>query len=134
MSTYLSFSPWETDNYLVPIPWRPITLPSKLKIAILWDDGVVRPHPPITRALREMKDKLEKAGMEVVEWKADGHEECWDLTQALYYEDGGKTMENLVHSGGEELLPLTKWLIKDNDNVKYRTVEDVWDVSPPRPL
>jgi Asp-tRNA(Asn)/Glu-tRNA(Gln) amidotransferase A subunit family amidase len=129
MSTYLSFSPWIKDNYLVPIPWRPVTLPPKLKIAIMYTDNVVTPHPPIIRALNEVRAALEKAGHEVVEWKAEGHDECWDITQALYYEDGGRAVEKLIEEGGETMLPLTTWLIKGNDNVKYRTVEDIWEVS-----
>ncbi|PBP23166.1 acetamidase [Diplocarpon rosae] len=132
MSTYFSYEPWVRETSLVPLPWRAVNLPPKLKIAIMWDDGVVRPHPPITRALKETKEKLEAAGMEVVEWKPEGHDECWNLTQALYYEDGGRTVENLITSGGETLLPLTEWLIKGNDNVKYRTVEDVWDLKVKR--
>ncbi|CZS94214.1 related to general amidase [Rhynchosporium agropyri] len=132
MTTYLSYSPWIKDDYLVPIPWRSVTLPPKLKIAILWDDGIVRPHPPITRALREVKDKLEAAGMEIVDWVPQGHDECWDLTQALYYEDGGRQLEALIEKGGERMLPLTEWLVKGNENVKYRTVEDIQDLKTKR--
>jgi len=47
--------------------------------------------------------------------KPEGHDDCWDITQALYYEDGGKHVEKLIAEGGEEMLPLTKWLIKDNE-------------------
>lgn len=133
MSTYLSYEPWVRETGMVPLPWRPVTLPPKLKIAIMWDDGVVRPHPPITRALTEVKAKLEAAGMEVVDWKPEGHDECWNLTQALYYEDGGKFVKDLIARGGEPLLPLTDWLINNNENVKYRTVEEVWDVSSQSP-
>ncbi|KAI9047341.1 hypothetical protein LZ554_008788 [Drepanopeziza brunnea f. sp. 'monogermtubi'] len=132
MSTYLSYEPWVRETALVPLPWRPVTLPPKLKIAILWDDGIVKPHPPITRALKEVKQKLEAAGMDVVDWKPEGHDECWNLTQALYYEDGGKAVKDLIARGGEPLLPLTDWLINNNDNVKYRSVEEVWDLKSKR--
>lgn len=129
MESYLSYEPWIKDDYLVPIPWRPVQLPPRLKIAIMWSDGIVTPHPPITRALTEVAKSLADAGIELVNWVPEGHDECWDITQALYWEDGGRKMEETVVEGGEELLPLTKWLVKDNDNVKYRTVEDVWNVS-----
>lgn len=132
MSTYMSYEPWIKDDYLVPIPWRTINLPPKLKIAVMYTDNIVTPSPPIIRALKSVVASLEAAGHEVVEWKAEGHDECWNITQALYYEDGGRTVENLIASGGEEMLPLTKWLIKDNENVKYRTVEDVWDLKQKR--
>ncbi len=131
MKTYLDSEPWVKDNYLVPLPWRTVQLPppAAIKIAVLWDDGVVLPHPPVTRALREVVGKLEGVGIQIVKWKPEGHDECWNLTQALYYEDGGRALERLVESGGEELLPLSKWLLKDNDNVKYRTVEEVWGLK-----
>ncbi|KAL3425257.1 acetamidase [Phlyctema vagabunda] len=125
METYLSYEPWIKDDYLVPIPWRKVTLPKRLKIAVMWSDGIVTPHPPVTRALKEVVEKLKESGIEVVDWIPEGHDECWDITQALYWEDGGKNVEDTIHAGGEELLPLTKWLMKDNKNVKYRTAEEV---------
>lgn len=131
MKTYLSYQPWIKDDYLVPIPWRSVELPPRLKIAVMWSDGIVTPHPPVVRALKEVAKYLTDAGIEVVDWKPEGHDECWDIAQALYFEDGGKNMENLILRGGEKLLPLTTWLVKDNKNVKYRTAEDVCGVSWP---
>lgn len=129
MKSYLSYQPWIEEDYMIPIPWREVTLPPRLKIAIMWSDGVVTPHPPVTRALKEVAKSLADAGVELVDWIPEGHDECWDITQALYFEDAGRTLEKVVIEGGEDLLPLTKWLIKDNKNVKYRTVEEVCDVS-----
>jgi amidase len=108
METYLSYEPWIKEDSLVPIPWRTVTLPPKLKIAVMWSDNIVTPHPPITRALKEVAKTLRAAGHEVVDWKPEGHDECWDITQALYFEDGGKNIEEMILKGGEELLPLTK--------------------------
>lgn len=129
METYLAAEPWIKDDYLIPIPWRPVTLPEKLKIAVMWSDGVVKPHPPILRALKEVSESLKDANVEIVDWVPEGHDECWAITSALYWEDGGKTMQDTVISGGEALLPLTNWLVRDNKHVAYRTVEEVWDVS-----
>lgn len=36
----------------------------KLKLGVIFDDGVVKPQPPITRALREVTRKLAAAGHE----------------------------------------------------------------------
>lgn len=130
MKTYLGAEPWVKEDNLVPIPWRTIALPPKLKIAIMWSDGIVTPHPPVIRALKTVVKALSAQGtaFEIVDWRPDGHDECWKLTSALYYEDGGKTVEKLIKSGGETVLPLTEWLIH-GENSKYRTVEEVWDVS-----
>jgi amidase len=128
METHLSYEPWIKEDYLVPTPWRPVTLPPRLKIAIMWSDDIVTPHPSVTRALKKVAKSLLEAGIELVDWKPEGHDECWEITQALYYDDGGKHVEKLIAYGGDEMLSLTKWLIKDNKNVKYRTVEEIWDV------
>lgn len=131
METYFSYSPWIKDSSLVPLPWRPVTLPAKLKIAVMWSDDIVTPHPPITRALKEVYDALKRYPdrFELVDWKPTGHDTCWDITQALYYEDGGRSVLKEILDAGETVLPLTEWLLTDGGNVKYRTVEEIWDVS-----
>lgn len=46
-----------------PGSWRQIETPTrKLKIGLLLNDGVVQPHPPITRGLKEAAEKLKAAG------------------------------------------------------------------------
>jgi amidase len=60
--------PWLVDPTMLPIPWQPAELKSKLKIAVMWNDGIVLPTPPVTRALKETAQKLKNAGHELVEW------------------------------------------------------------------
>jgi prephenate dehydrogenase len=76
-------------------------------------------HSSPTRNARpkEVAKSLLETGIELVDWKPEGHDECWDITQALYYKDGSKHVEQLIADGGEE-----------SKNVKYRTVEEIWDV------
>ncbi len=60
------------------LPFEPTTVPGswteispvsrKLRIGILSSDGVVDPHPPVKRALRETVTKFERAGHEVLEF------------------------------------------------------------------
>lgn len=131
MDAYLSYEPWIKDDYLVPIPWRSVILPSKLKIAVMWSDGIVTPHPPITRALREVTKYIKDAGHEIVDWVPEGHDECWNIAQALFFEDGGRTEDRVNAEGGEDMLPLTEWLVKDNPNVKYQSIESLCAVCFP---
>lgn len=67
-----------------------------LCFAIMWDDGVVAPHPPIKRSLEVTKAALEKAGhkgfprlthlpnctylMVVIDWKPIQHRMLGDVT------------------------------------------------------
>ncbi|KAI0037218.1 amidase signature enzyme [Vararia minispora EC-137] len=60
-----SMKPWEYDPYCVPLPWREIKLPSRLRIGVLRDDGVVVPSPACKRALDEVVSALQEAGHEV---------------------------------------------------------------------
>jgi amidase len=51
-----------------------------LVIAVMRDDEVVRPHPPIARVLEEVAKKLELAGHEIVAWTPGNlHQECINI-------------------------------------------------------
>jgi amidase len=74
MKTVIDSRPWLKEPSLFPFPWRDevsyIERASggKLKIGVMWDDGVVKPHPPITRALEEVVQSLRMVpGIEVVD-------------------------------------------------------------------
>ena len=71
----VELQPWLDDPKCLPIPWRKVDVPKKLKIGVLWDDDVVVPTPPIRRALQVAVKKLKKAGHEIVEWKSEGMHE-----------------------------------------------------------
>lgn len=72
--------PWLHDPKCLPIPWRPAELPGKLRIAVLWNDGIVRPTPPVTRALEETVEKLRAAGHEIVgSWNPAEHPKALEI-------------------------------------------------------
>lgn len=60
--------PWLLDPTMLPMPWQPFEQKPKLKIAVMWSDGICSPTPPVTRALKETVQKLKNAGHELVEW------------------------------------------------------------------
>jgi amidase len=66
--TVVDSMPWLVDPKCLPIPWRSVESKKTLKIAVMMNDGIVMPTPPVTRALNETSEKLRKAGHEVVEW------------------------------------------------------------------
>lgn len=84
MKTVIGAKPWLREPSLIPFPWRDqeswLRAPSssgKFRIAVMWDDRVVRPHPPITRALLEVVEKLrEVEGVELLEWEPHAHDEA----------------------------------------------------------
>ncbi|VUC24526.1 unnamed protein product [Clonostachys rosea] len=102
-------NPWELDNLVVPVPWRTeqctISPPGrKLKIGYILDDGIVRPQPPITRAVKEVVAALEEAGHEVSEWDTSSHNYAWDLWKKGVMSDGGLGCKRLCDMSGEPLV------------------------------
>ncbi|EJU04610.1 general amidase [Dacryopinax primogenitus] len=60
-----------------------------LCFGILWDDGLVRVHPPVGRALEMTKAAVEAAGHTVIEWKHYKPLEIRAVLNALFLSDGG---------------------------------------------
>ena len=79
MSAVIDQEPWDIETNLVPLPWRRVEPSKTFTVGILWDDGVVHPHPPITRGLQYAKEKLQAAGITVVDWEPMNHSLGWDI-------------------------------------------------------
>lgn len=76
-------SPWLVDSKALPIPWRTISLPPRLKFGIIMDDGIVAPTPPVQRALKFTCEKLRAAGHELIEWPTPEHAQAVSLLVCL---------------------------------------------------
>ncbi|KAJ5675727.1 hypothetical protein N7462_008624 [Penicillium macrosclerotiorum] len=105
----LDQEPWETETSLMPVPWKTVTPTRNMNIAIMWDDGTVRPHPPITRALQLVKEKLTAAGINVVDWEPYKHQRGWEIISTLYYPDAAALQRQMLRESGEPARPLTEW-------------------------
>jgi amidase len=97
--------PWIRDPKCLPIPWRPVELPSKLKIAVLWHDGMVRPTPPVERALRDTVQKLQAAGHEIVDWDPIDQKQGLSLLARMFVADGGTAIARELERTGEPWRP-----------------------------
>lgn len=97
--------PWRHDPKCIPMPWRPVQPKRKLKLAVLWDNGMVMPTPPVQRALKEAVEKLKLAGHEIVEWNPSLHAEAVGLQGRMYIADGGKSIGQLLAPTGEPFRP-----------------------------
>jgi Asp-tRNA(Asn)/Glu-tRNA(Gln) amidotransferase A subunit family amidase len=130
MKTIIDSEPWLTEPALVPISWNSdfqISAQKPLKIAIMWNDGVVIPHPPITRALREAVSHLRTLpNVEVVDWRPYLHDEAWAIISSLYFTDGGAEDAATIAESGEPWRPLTKWMIKENSCIKKLTPQKLY--------
>lgn len=131
MKIALSAKPWRIDPSLTVKDWTPHQFTKPLKIAVQWWDGVVKPHPPMTRALKEVSEACRKAGMTVVDWDCESlnHRKGWEILASLYWPDGGEHIKKILDESGEPKLPLTKFIIDEQPSVKYLTQQELWDVS-----
>ena len=98
-------APWLKDPKCIPMPYRSIELKPRLKFAVLWDNGIVHPTPPVARALKEVAEKLQAKGHEVVDWSSDGHAEAMDLIGKFFVIDGGKSIKSILEASGEPIRP-----------------------------
>ncbi|OQE36751.1 hypothetical protein PENCOP_c011G08448 [Penicillium coprophilum] len=108
MESLLASSPWDLDPSVVPIPWRQdLATPSvgrKLKLGVVFDDGVVKPQPPVTRAMHETVDALRAAGHEVIEWDTSLHIAITNLWTKGILADGGQHCRSLCNIVNEPLI------------------------------
>jgi amidase len=99
---------WLLDPKVLPVPWRPVEQKKKLKIAVLWNDGICMPTPPVTRALKETTECLRKAGHEIVEWDPKLHAKALELLGRMFVADGGRSVKNLLAPTNEPFRPEMK--------------------------
>ncbi len=136
MKTVLAAKPWLVEPSLVPFPWNDKSshlgdvTGTKLKIGILWDDGVVKPHPPVIRALEEVVEKLKLVtGVELVDWKPYKHDLAWEIIAKLFFCDGAEEEIDAIEASGEPWRPLSTFIIKENPYVKCRDIEGLYRLT-----
>ena len=91
MKTILAAKPWTGDPSLHQIPWRDNEShiyrdgKKRLTVGVIWDDGVVKPSPPVVRALQETVERLKacSSDVEVIEWKPYQQQEALDILVSL---------------------------------------------------
>lgn len=120
MSALLSSEPWSRDPTVIPLPWRSdiehmtltradergeATKDTPLKIGVLFDDGFMTPHPPITRGLRMIHKALAKAGHKVVDWHPPSHHDTAQIHLRFLQSDGGYYIHKQLDLSGEPLIP-----------------------------
>ncbi|EXJ86998.1 hypothetical protein A1O3_03955 [Capronia epimyces CBS 606.96] len=110
----LSQEPWLHDPLVVELPWRQsqedevrslISSSSPLCFGMLVNDGVVKPHPPVLRALDLVRAVLEKASHKIIEWKPPPHSQGVTLVQRHWHLDGGADIHKDFALSGEPMIP-----------------------------
>ncbi|KAK2743324.1 Acetamidase [Onygenales sp. PD_40] len=110
----LSQKPWLQDPLAVELPWRDeleeetLSLVKnstggrgQLAFGILYDDGYVRPHPPVARALALMAKTVQKLGHKLIQWNPPSHAKALQLAATIYGYDGGADAHKQFDASGE---------------------------------
>lgn len=121
-------APWLKDPKCIPMPWRSVEIKSKPKIAVLWDNGMVTPTPPVQRALKLVVDKLKSKGWDIVDWPCDGHSEADQLVGRLFVADGGTSVRKILEPVQEPWRPEMKMY----SEAKNLSVYDLWQLQKQR--
>lgn len=102
----LKHEPWKYEPSLMEMPWRPETQsPETFKIGVIWSGGVAQPHPPIVRALKQVVSVLTDAGHTVIDWDASLHKELYDVTNEVYFLDGGAAYREKLDERNDNAVP-----------------------------
>ena len=90
MKTALGAEPWREDPSLRSSRWHDEKSNirrdrcKRLKVGVMWHDGIVLPQPPILRALREVVRKLKDIEeVEVFDWLPYKHDVAWDILVSI---------------------------------------------------
>ncbi|KAH8892804.1 amidase [Thozetella sp. PMI_491] len=111
LETILQAGPAEFDGACVRIPWTldrftgPTDAATGLRIAVVTDDGLSTPTPPVRRALQSSIDKLQKAGVEIIHIRLPEIVEILSIIGEMFALDGSKHVVSLLESKQEPLVP-----------------------------
>ncbi|KAL1743031.1 amidase signature domain-containing protein [Schizophyllum fasciatum] len=106
-------NPWDVDPRVIEMPWREDQYQLKhlggrgvkLCIAYYDDDGVVKPHPPVRRAIKMTVDALRKAGHTVIKWEPYQHAIAIETLDRIFDADFGEDFDRIMGEAGEPLWP-----------------------------
>lgn len=103
MEVVMSNQPWKVDSDCLHIPWRGLKAPDKgkkLRIGIVEDDGILTATPPVRRTLRQAREKLADAGVELIDIELPGLQEDSATIWASFAMEGCKVRVTWENSMG----------------------------------
>ncbi|KAG2137384.1 general amidase [Suillus bovinus] len=137
MKAVLNAKPWLYDPLVVRKKWDEDEYNlvdhgsgKNMCFAIMWDDGVVVPHPPIRRSLEITKAALLKAGHKVVDWKPVKHKTLGDIAVStpcsVTIWNAGSTEEYMTTTSvtGEPIITTMELDIADAAVASFRPQND----------
>ncbi|RPD82580.1 general amidase [Lentinus tigrinus ALCF2SS1-7] len=123
MKAVIAQQPWLLDPLCIRKKWDEEAYAlsehgggKQLCFGIIWDDGMVVPHPPILRALRVTKAALEAAGHTVIDWHPLKHKELFDVLADIWMSAALEDINTVLAETGEPRL--TSMALENNAAVE----------------
>ncbi|KAK7059185.1 hypothetical protein VNI00_001812 [Paramarasmius palmivorus] len=111
MKAVVDAQPWLKDPLAVRKRWSEEEYQliehgkgKQLCFAILWDDGITGPHPPITRGLEMTRSALVAAGHKVIDWVPLKHDELCDCLRIIWGAGAQQDYETVTAATGEPII------------------------------
>ncbi|KAJ3760549.1 general amidase [Lentinula raphanica] len=112
MKTVIDAQPWLKDPLAVRKRWSDDEYNladhgngENLCFAIMWDDGIIVPHPPIIRGLEMVKKALLDAGHKVIDWKPSKHAEMHKCLGDIWAAGAADDYSAVTALVGEPVIP-----------------------------
>ncbi|KAG5727449.1 Acetamidase [Termitomyces sp. T112] len=107
----LSQKPWLRDPLVIRKDWSEEQYNliehgrgKELCFAIMWNDGLFVPHPPIIRGLGMAKNALIKAGHKVIDWEPLDHKTMLDIGFSIFSAGAAEDFAAVSADVGEPLI------------------------------
>lgn len=138
MKIVLGHAPVGEDPGLLDMPWREEKAMEargfgsrRPVFAVMLQDDLVRPHPPIQRALAMAIEALRIEGCEVLTWSPPAHGPAVEKLFKIFGADGARSIRNaLLQSAEPPVAPLRKWFYAQEAG--SLSVADFWDLNQQR--
>ncbi|KAJ4295566.1 hypothetical protein N0V90_007579 [Kalmusia sp. IMI 367209] len=105
-----STEPWKRDPFVHPLGYREELEynPNKDPLpafGVMKHDGVVRPHPPIARAMDIAEKAVQRAGLQTLPWDPPSHAEIALIHGPIARGDGVPDGWKNIQLSGEDIIP-----------------------------
>lgn len=118
----LSEQPWIKDPLVIRKRWSEEEYKltehgngEKLCFAIMWDNGVIEPHPPVRRGLQITKDALLAAGHRVIDWTPYKQAEITTITNSIWNSGANEDYKAAAAPTGEPVIASMGVLPEDTE-------------------
>ncbi|KAF2098368.1 amidase [Rhizodiscina lignyota] len=111
VKTLMQTGTWRYDSTVVSLPWTNVKAKERLRIAVVENDGIYTPTPPIRRAMKEAATLLEKSKrIEIIPLTLPDVKEHYQNLVSHWAVSGGDHYLEQFARTGEPLVPSLKAL------------------------